>query len=141
MAEVRPQRRGSGRGHHDRDAPHGSTNGIRIRLLRAAPTRSVSNRRVKGSLKSLKERLHAECCSPGRLTSIQHQTLLRHLDDSTVDGRRRAPNRCAPAVHRRLDPLALEFELDVPLPLRQPCLEVHLMDQTDHAVNHFRIYG
>lgn len=44
-------------------------------------------------------------------------------------------------LHRHLDPFALEFALDVPVPVSQLCFSVHIMDETDRAVNHFWIYG
>ncbi len=44
-------------------------------------------------------------------------------------------------LHRHGDPFALEFELDVPVPVSQLCFSVHIMDETDRAVNHFWIYG
>ena len=44
-------------------------------------------------------------------------------------------------LHRHLEPFALEFELDVPVPVSQLCFSVHIMDETDRAVNHFWIYG
>ena len=44
-------------------------------------------------------------------------------------------------LHRHGDPFALEFNLDVPVPVSQLCFSVHIMDETDRAVNHFWIYG
>ena len=44
-------------------------------------------------------------------------------------------------LHRHGDPFALEFTLDVPVPVSQLCFSVHIMDETDRAVNHFWIYG
>ncbi len=44
-------------------------------------------------------------------------------------------------LHRHGDPFALEFTLDVPVPVSQLCFSVHVHDESDRAVNHFWIYG
>jgi len=55
--------------------------------------------------------------------------------------RGKAVTSISDGLHRHLDPFALEFEIDVPVPVSQLCFSVHIMDETDRAVNHFWIYG
>jgi len=47
----------------------------------------------------------------------------------------------AEGVHRNGDPFAFEFVLDIPEAVPQLCFSVHVMDETDRAMNHFWIYG
>jgi lipopolysaccharide transport system ATP-binding protein len=56
-----------------------------------------------------------------------------------VDGR--VVTSISDGLQRHGDPLALDFTLDVPEPVSQLCFSVHVMDETDRAVNHFWIYG
>lgn len=44
-------------------------------------------------------------------------------------------------IHRHGDAFALEFEVDITEPVPQLCFSVHVMDETDRALNHFWIYG
>jgi lipopolysaccharide transport system ATP-binding protein len=56
-----------------------------------------------------------------------------------VDGR--VITSISDGLQRHGEPFALEFTLDVPAPVSQLCFSVHIMDETDRAVNHFWIYG
>ncbi|MDQ8154927.1 MAG: ABC transporter ATP-binding protein [Gemmatimonadota bacterium] len=56
-----------------------------------------------------------------------------------VDGRVVAS--ISDGLQRHGDAFALDFTLDVPEPVSQLCFSVHVMDETDRAVNHFWIYG
>jgi lipopolysaccharide transport system ATP-binding protein len=56
-----------------------------------------------------------------------------------VDGRVVAS--ISDGLQRHGEPFALDFTLDVPEPVSQLCFSVHVMDETDRAVNHFWIYG
>ena len=56
-----------------------------------------------------------------------------------VDGRVVAS--VSDGLQRHGEPFALDFTLDVPEPVSQLCFSVHVMDETDRAVNHFWIYG
>ncbi|MHB8839702.1 MAG: ABC transporter ATP-binding protein, partial [Gemmatimonadaceae bacterium] len=56
-----------------------------------------------------------------------------------VDGR--VKTSVSDGVHRHGDPFALEFTLDVPVPVSQLCFSVHVVDETDRNINHFWIYG
>ncbi len=56
-----------------------------------------------------------------------------------IDGR--VLTSISDGLQRHGDPFALAFNLDVPVPVSQLCFSVHIMDETDRAVNHFWIYG